>query len=210
MSEWNGSVSNSKRSGRGRRLGWLLLAAGAVLVVVAAIVLFSGILGSGPDPDNTEPVTELPPASAGPTGSLPLATPYTSRPSGGVPPPVLGTDAATPAPTASPTASPTATGPVQAPADVALTRWNWYADQQLFSVAGYVDGVESGGTCLLTAGNGERTIEAAAPAQLGETTTNCIVNIAAADVEAGVWTLQLHYERDSETLSSEIVQVTVP
>lgn len=162
-----------------------LLAAGALLLVFNPFA-------STPAPDNTAPVTSLPAPSIGPTESLPVSSPTV------VPPP---TGPATTPPDAKPTG-----GDGRA---LALNRWNWLADQRLFSVGGFIPGTESGGTCTLTAAHGGVTLVASAPAEADASTTVCVVNLAAPDAEAGQWELTMSYDGPGGPATSETVVVTV-
>ncbi|MGO2112127.1 MAG: hypothetical protein ACTH31_10990 [Pseudoclavibacter sp.] len=163
-----------------------------VVVIIGAVLIWFNPFSQGSTADNTAPVTSLPDDSVGPTQSLPAASATTV-------PPQTPDETSTAAPTTS------------APADVtiALNRWNWIPDQQMFSVAGFVDGVESGGTCTLTAASGGVTLVASEPASPDVTTTICVVNLHSPDVAPGNWNLTMTYDGPSGPATSETVTVVV-
>lgn len=175
--------------GRGTILG-LGLAVLIVLVTAVALIWWNPFSNSSTTADNTVPVTTLPQPSEMPSESLPIATATVVPPD--------------PAPSESVTASPPET------AMLALNRWNWLPDQSAFSVAGFIDGAEEGGTCTLTAASGGVTLVATAPATSNVTTTVCVVNLQSPEVVAGDWQLSMSYEGPSGTATSETVTVTVP
>lgn len=189
------AAAERRGMGRGAALGLGL----AALVAIAAIALFVifNPFASGPAPDNTAAVTTLPAPSVGPTEALPPAT--TAAPSASAAPSETG------AATAS--ASPQPTSGESRP--IALNRWNWLADQQMFSVGGFIEGRESGGTCTLTAASGGQTLVGSAPATEDASTTICVVNLPATDPTPGEWQLTMTYEGPGGTATSEAVTVTV-
>ncbi|GGA65331.1 hypothetical protein GCM10011490_15010 [Pseudoclavibacter endophyticus] len=162
-----------------------------LVLIIGAVLIWFNPFSQGPAADNTAPVTSLPAPTSEPTESLPLATATTAPPS-------------TPDPSAAATTTPTAS------ADLALNRWNWIPDQRSFSVAGFIEGTEPGGSCTLTAANGSVTFVATEPATPDVTTTICVVNLHSPDVASGDWQLTMTYDGPSGPATSETVTVTVP
>lgn len=175
--------------GRGTILG-LGIAVFIVLVTAVVLIWWNPFANTGPSADNTVPVTTLPQPSHMPTEDLPVATATVVTPA--------------PEPSESVTTSP------QESMSLALNRWNWLPEQQAFSVAGFIDGAEDGGTCTLTAASGGLTLVATNPATKNVTTTDCVVNLQSAEVVPGDWQLTMTYEGPSGTATSETVTVTVP
>lgn len=185
-------VAERRGMGKGAAIGIGLVVL-ALLVAGVLLAVFNPF-ASAPPPDNTAPVTSLPAPSVGPTESLPVATPTVVSP-----PPSTAPAETTPAPTST-------AGDGR---EIALNRWNWLADQHVFSVGGFMQGPESGGTCTLTAAHGGQTLVASAPAEPDASTTVCVVNLAAPDAASGQWELTMTYEGPGGTATSETVVVTV-
>lgn len=188
----------AERRGMGKGAVIGLTLAVLVVLLVGALVFFWNPWGTTTPPDNTAPVTTLPPESLSPSSSLAPATPVTPS----APPTATGTIA--------PPATATQTASAEPQRGFALNRWNWLADQQMFSVAGFVDAVESGGTCTLTATNGGTTLAGTAAATPDVSTTICVVNLSAPEAAAGSWQLTMTYDGPSGTAVSDAVSVNVP
>lgn len=174
--------------GRGTIIG-LGLAVLIVLVTAVALIWWNPFSTTGPVADNTAPVTTLSEPSVFPTESLPVATATVITPD--------------------PSPGDTATASPPAGATLALNRWNWLPEQDAFSVAGFIDGSEEGGTCTLTAASGGLTLVATTPATANVTTTVCVVNLQSPEVIPGDWQLSMTYEGPSGAATSETVTVTV-
>ena len=185
-------LERAERRGMGRGAALALGAAAFLVLIAVALLMIFNPFGRSPAPDNTAPVTTLPALTVGPTESLPLAT-----------------SPAPPSVTATPSTDVSST-PTAADRPIALNRWNWLPGQQAFSVGGFIDGVESGGTCTLTAVNGATTYSGSAPATTGASTTVCVVNVGAPGAPAGEYQLTMSYVGAGGNASSQPVVVTVP
>lgn len=180
--------------GRGTFIG--LGIAVLLILIIAAVLFWWNPFAPSPEPDNTVPVTSLPNPSIAPTESLPVSTATVAPPA--------------PSPTDTSTAQPAPTSTEGTGGTLALNRWNWIPGQEMFSVAGFIEGTEEGGTCTLTAASGGITLVANAPATADVTTTICVVNLQSPEVTAGDWQLTMSYDGPSGAASSDTVSVTVP
>lgn len=167
-----------------------LVRAGAVALAAAAAL--SGCAGGGPL--TLVPVTTSAPAPV-PT-QVPVA-----------PPSADGTHAA-PVPTLDITTTPTAVGDVS----VALSRWNWIADQSVVAVGGYADVVENGGTCTLTLTSqtdSSTVVTAVSEARADAQTTMCTFMVSDPALTPGSWTLVLAYDGPSGSGTSDQQRIDI-
>lgn len=161
-----------------RRTGLRLAGVSAASLCCAAALV--GCAGGGP-------LTLVPVTTTAPAPS-PTQVPV-------VPPTPQGTDAA-PVPTLDITTAPTAVGDVS----VALSRWNWIADQSTVAVGGYAEVVENGGQCTLTLTKQTDTsavVTATSAARADAQTTICTFMVSDPSLTAGSWNLVLAYEGPS-------------
>jgi hypothetical protein len=77
------------------------------------------------------------------------------------------------------------------------------------TVSGYLDTVESGGTCHLLLESGDARMTTDSPAIADATTTSCAVDVAGARLADGTWTATLSYSSPTGTATSSPVSIEV-
>jgi hypothetical protein len=179
-----------------------------VVVAVLAVVVWR--LSTTPDDDEARPDTS-PSATSSPSPEPPApssSTTPTSGPVPSVPAEPAPDDVATPAPAVP--APPVTGGDVPAGTRTLTVAVAGYsAALDLATVTGYLDVVESGGTCAVRLTSGATTVSAEGPATTDATTTACAVDVPGSRLASGTWTATLTYASPSGSAAAAPVTIEV-
>lgn len=182
----------------------------AAALVAAALVCTLPACTAGPAV--TAPPASPTPAATPVDTTAPTATATATPPAPSTPAtPTTPTVApAQPTATATPSATATATARPLRPVQVVVTYSGTDAHTGDVGVAGYVGGVEDGGTCTLTLSSGGTSVTATQAALADVSTTTCgTMTVARAKLHPGTWTAVLRYRSPLSEGSSAPVSVVV-
>lgn len=183
------------------RRSWMAAAAVSGCLVVALAGCTGG--GTSPEPSDT--------ASVQPSGS-PDVSPSTSPSATPSPTPEPTTPSAEPEPSASasdtPSADPSA---AKEEVQVAVTDLSWSDADNAVTARGFVEVIDSEGTCTLTLVKGDESVKASVAAAQNPSTMACgNLAISAGSLSTGTWLATLSYESEQYQGAAATEQIDVP
>ncbi len=117
-----------------------------------------------------------------------------------------------PRPSASETSPPSSPdGQTQAAVSVTVTFSGWNSTSKAFEIGGYVNTLETAGTCMVTMTSGSATVTRTAPSRPDATTTSCgTLSVPISALTSGSWNAVLSYSSSTSIGTSATVAVEVP
>jgi len=178
-------------------IGWIVGA--GVFVVGGGLALAVLTLPDGPAPSSPPSSATASPTPGGPASDDVPGAPVTSPST--MPPAASGTPAPAPAP-----------APVLADVVPLVTFDQWSAETSTLTIGATVPGVvETGGTCSITARNGDVTVDGSFSAVASASSTDCgSMALQSSTLTSGDWSVSVVYASATSTGSTTDYEVTIP